>query len=338
MTVYITLQRPLGEPGSYTKTITTQKCGQFPYEIALRFAGCNLKCGACFAYGYSWADKYLKNRRVKANLSVEKIVDDYKEIKEPSPKRNYNWLRILGGEPLLNDEYINFLFQVIAEISQVSSDLFNNGIIIQTNGIYLGQGNTKTLENHLIELNDLKPEVKIAIEISIKGTNEDEFAFITRSNKHWYKYNLKAYYNLLDLDLPNLRPVIIAGYGISESYLLREGQNPNSMITLLFDEETPTYHPSIWSKEFNELYRDFIEKYKKINPKFGRMPMYGLKDQFNYPWVRPTINKAKEIYGSRLYDAKTSPKNEMVESRFKDILAKFFLVSNQEYYSFLIRD
>jgi hypothetical protein len=136
--------------------------------------------------------------------------------------------------------------------------------------------------------------VIVAIEISIKGTNPQEFELITQSDQNLYKYNIQSYYNLKELQLPNLRPVIIAGYGISESFLLSEGKNYKSKITILFDENTPIYHPSIWSDEFKELYDDFTSEYREFDRMFSKMPMYGIKDQFSYKWVRPAIDRAKK--------------------------------------------
>jgi hypothetical protein len=77
MSIYLTLQRPYGCEGNYDKTITIQKCGNYPYELALRFAQCHLRCGACFAAGYSWSDKFRKNKRVKKDILIERIVQDF---------------------------------------------------------------------------------------------------------------------------------------------------------------------------------------------------------------------------------------------------------------------
>ena len=337
MTVYITLQSPLEAKRAYTKTITRQKCGDPPHELALRFAGCNLRCGACFAAAYSWEEKFRGNRRVKADITIEQIFNDFKQTIVPDNYKRFNWLRILGGEPLYNDEYIDYLFDVLMKISKKNSTKFNNGIIIQTNGIHIGMGNTSLLSKRLIELYEINQDIIVAIEVSIKGTNPEEFILITRSDSGLFNYNIKAFENLINLDVPNLRPVIIAGYGISESHLLSEGKNPRSDITLLFNKNTPTYHPSIWSDQFKDLYEDFTERYSKFDPMFQKMPMYGIKDIFQYAWVKYAIKNAKEIYKHKIYDSKYQEKNKEIENKFTDILEKFFLKSNQEYYSTLIR-
>jgi len=131
MVVYLTLQKqPYGCRGNYNKTITIQKCGNKPYELALRFAQCCLRCGG-FAAGYSWADKFRKNKRVKSNIPIERVIRDFREIPTPSPYSSYNWLRILGGEPLLNNEYIEYLFDCLVGFSKINSSIFNNGILFK---------------------------------------------------------------------------------------------------------------------------------------------------------------------------------------------------------------
>lgn len=71
---------------------------------------------------------------------------------------------------------------------------------------------------------------------------------------------------------------------------------------------------------------------------FNKMPMYGIKDQFEYGWVRPAIDRGREIYAWRWYDSKyINQKNSIVEQKFNDIIDKFSLKDNQHYYSTLIR-
>lgn len=346
MSVYLTLQKPVGSTENYDRTITIQRCGNFPYELSLRFAQCCLRCGACFAAGYSWPDKFKNNKRVVKDIPIEKVIDDFKNIPLPSNrKKSYNWLRVLGGEPLLNDEYVEYLFNCLIHFCEINSELFNNGIIIQTNGIHLGKGRINVLKNKLDELYRVNSNVIVVIEISIKGTNPKEFKLITDpedrlslKEDELFKYNIQAYYNLKNLKQPNLRVTVIAGYGISESYLLTEGENPKSKITILFDENTPVYHSSLWSEEFEKLYNDYINDWKNFDSIFFKMPMYGIKDKFDYEWAKRALKQAKKIYGQRFYDAEyEKEKQQEIENKFSDILKKFFLKDNQTYYSTLIR-
>jgi uncharacterized Fe-S cluster-containing radical SAM superfamily protein len=177
--VYITKQNDYNLRGSgYKSTIATQRCGNPPYEMTLRFANCSLLCGACFASGYSWNDRYSMHKRVSKDVPVETIVRDYEAIPQPV-NSSYNWLRILGGEPLISDENINYLFDFLIHIAPTAAK-FKNAIVIQTNGIHIGKGNTTVLRKRLLELHKINPEIFISIEISIKGTNPQEFALISR--------------------------------------------------------------------------------------------------------------------------------------------------------------
>lgn len=356
--IYLCLQKDYGKKEGKWKTIAIQKCGGEPYELALRFAGCCFRCGPCFASGYAWIDKFQSNRRVTCGKRTEDVIQDYKDIPYPHNYDSYNWLRILGGEPLLNDEYIRFLFDVIIEMSKIDSQKFNNGVVIQTNGIFVGQGNVRLLETKLKELSKVNSKVKIAIEVSIKGTNLEEFKLITRSHFYpsaerfkkefgWnlgayspeelFYFNINAYYKLKEVasSTSNLRPTVIAGFGVNESYLVKGGGSKNR-ITIEFKDNKPIYHSKFWSEDFRRLYEDYTKEAPKIfGPQFTKMPMYGIKDLFEYGWVRRALKQGELIYDNRWYDAKFR-KNEALEEAFADILEKFFFTDNRTYYLALI--
>lgn len=334
MSVYLTRQKNVGvKSWDYDKTIAIQYCGNRPFELALRFANCSLLCGACFASGYSWGDRYSRHKRVSRNVPVETIVRDYQAIPQPV-NSSYNWLRILGGEPLFSDENINYLFDFLKQIGP-SAAKFNNAIVIQTNGIHIGKGNTQILRESLLELYKINPEIFISIEISIKGTNPQEFALISRSKPELYDFNIKAYQTLLDLELPNLRPTIVAGFGITESYLLTNGRSQRR-VTILSSAKKPIYHPAHWDETFSTLYDNFLAD--KSNPitSTGRMPMYGIGDSDG--WQERSRGLASNLYRDQFLDTTSQHTSPELEQYFQDILGKFFLVNNQEYYSTITRN
>lgn len=336
MDVFIALQKDVVLGGSQNKTVAVQKCGDPPYEIALRMAGCVLQYGLCFASGYAWPAKFQSSYRVKSGIPVERLIADFEAIPSPT-EGSYNWMRILGGEPILNDAYVNYVFDFIIAAATTMPEKFNSGVIIQTNGIHIGRANTKVLEERLERLYEANPDVIVVIETSIKGSNRDEFALITQTDGSLYEFNTGSYYRLKEIGAQNLRPVIIAGFGVNESYLLSGGESEDR-ITVLFDKETPTYHPSVWDSTFEKLYEDFTIDYSPFDPVFFRMPMYGIKDQYAYNWVKMALRQGKEVFGRKLYDARYAErKNKVVEARFPDILERFFLRPNQDYYSLLIR-
>ncbi len=336
MAVYLALQKSVcEESGQQDKTVAVQKCGNPPYELSLRFAGCNLKCGACFASAYSWPEKYRSSRRVKVDIPIERLMDDFNKI--PKSGKSYNWMRILGGEPLLNEEYIHYLFTFIERIARGNTKCFNNGIVIQTNGLYLGLHDNKLIESYLRKIHTINPSLKIAIEISIKGSNPDEFSLLSQSSRDLFHANITAYKNLKKIESDNLRPTVIAGFGINESYLLSNGKSKKSMMTIISRDNIPIYHPDIWADEFRALYYQFVDDWKNNNSIFSKMPMYGIKDEFNYNWVKYALRQAKNIYGTVFYDSAYSTHNEVIENKISELLEYFFLVSNQEYYSELIK-
>lgn len=157
---------------------------------------------------------------------------------------------------------------------------------------------------------------------------------ITRAPRDLFYSNIKAYENLKKVEAKNLRPTIIAGFGISESILL--GSN-RSIMSIVSRENTPIYHPDVWADEFRTLYKQFTDDWKVKNDVFNKMPMYGIKDEFNYMWVTYALRQAKKIYGTKFYDSAYSERSEVIENKVRELLQYFFLTGNQEYYSELIR-
>jgi hypothetical protein len=131
--------------------------------------------------------------------------------------------------------------------------------------------------------------------------------------------------------------MIVAGFGLNESFLLGEGRSKEKM-TIISQENKPCYHPALWAKEFTYLYNDFINSYKTFHPMFARMPMYGIKDRFDLGREKRALKQGKQIYGEGFYDSMfTTSKNIELENSFSDVLEKFFLIDNQRYYSTMIK-
>ena len=331
MAVYIKLQEC--KVRKISATTAVQICGDPPYEIALRFAGCNLKCLLCFAAGYSYADKFPRNKDVTSNVPIMSLIDDFKAIPKPERSNGYNWLRILGGEPLLSEEHTEYLFDAIIQMVETDSSKFNNKIVIQTNGIHIGRGNIQILAKKMQNLYELNPKVLVVIETSIKGTNPNEFQMVTQSPKNLYEYNMASYFNLKQLGLINLRPMIVAGFGINTSSLIGKGQNK---ITL-HGEGRPFYHPDNWSKKFKLLYDDFTTTNTSLSPLFSKMPMYGIEDRPNWRWAFPALKRGREHAPNLLYDNKFSPALPDLEEKFEDIKKFFFFESPSVYYPAMLK-
>jgi len=80
---------------TYDKTIAIQYCGNRPFELALGFVNCSLLCGACFASGYSWGDRYSGHKRISRDVPIETVVKDYEAIPQPS-NSSYNNQLVVG--------------------------------------------------------------------------------------------------------------------------------------------------------------------------------------------------------------------------------------------------
>lgn len=96
------------------------------------------------------------------------------------------------------------------------------------------------------------------------------------------------------MNISNLRPTVVAGFGINESLLLpgsRVSQNTR-ILTILNSNRTPIFHKSGWSPDFKNLYNDFLQDCKNRNINFQKMPMHGFDP--NSGWGRNAIVNAKK--------------------------------------------
>lgn len=124
------------------KTVGYAECGPTPPgETVARSAYCNLRCIPCFAYSYSWPEYASKNKDV-AKVPAWKIINDLHDFLRYNPPKgsnSYNWFRIVGGEPFLSESYLESYIDIISKIGAEYHKLFNNWILIQTNGVILGK-------------------------------------------------------------------------------------------------------------------------------------------------------------------------------------------------------
>ncbi|MEM2111446.1 MAG: 4Fe-4S cluster-binding domain-containing protein [Candidatus Bathyarchaeia archaeon] len=233
--------------------------GQLPQEVVIRSAFCNAHCIPCYAYSYSWPEKAKMNKEV-VTVSVDRLIGEFIEFFNktsiPGNKFSYNWFRILGGEPFLNNkslkDYVNFLMNIPDDISPK----FNRSILIQTNGIFLGTIGKDEMNEILSPLKD-KP-FKIIIEISIKGSNSEEFKIITQTHensaKKFHEAHLTACETLeyIHTYIPNIDWTAVAGFGIGVTNLVAGNFNRKEYVKTFYHPETnkPFYHTDCWDNHF----------------------------------------------------------------------------------------
>lgn len=127
----------------------------------------------------------------------------------------------------------------------------------------------------------------------------------------------------------------MAGFGITESYLLTNGKSQRR-VAILSRAKKPIYHPDHWDESFSTLYHDFLADESNPITNAGRMPMYGIGDSDG--WQERSRELASRLYRDQFLDTYAQHTSPELEQFFQDILDKFFLVGNQEYYSTLTRN
>jgi uncharacterized Fe-S cluster-containing radical SAM superfamily protein len=325
---------------STQKVVAKATCGKTPPgEIAIRTAMCNFNCIPCFAAGYSHLDK-LKARKSRDIVEITDAVLLIKEFEDYIEKNklyaskcnppHFNWLRIVGGEPLINDNNLIILLDFLEGVSN-RADYFGGNIIIQTNGYFLGSKETKDILK--IFSNYDKFPGKIVFEVSIKGSNKREFSIVTKRPEHDYYIIFNAINNLIAINnkFSNIDYVAIAGFGPNTRFL--RGDTTGSKITFYSSRQNmPFFHPDGWDDNFKQLHMHISDKY----PQFGeKMPMAGLEDRPNWRWGLQSIKRAKIENPDHIYDSFDHEKDEGLENAMEGIKNKFFVTDPAKYYPLL---
>jgi uncharacterized Fe-S cluster-containing radical SAM superfamily protein len=333
------------------KIVSNAECGPTPPgEVVIRSALCNLHCIPCFAYSYSWPEKAKTNPNVtKVSIDNLRIEFQYflKNSHIPGNKDSYNWFRILGGEPFISERTLMAYIHFLKEISENESELFNNAILFQTNGVIIG----KLDENELLGIFDIvknKP-FKIIVEMSIKGSNPKEFGIITQTKeekaKTLYEWHVEACQKMeyVHSKVSNVDWTAVAGFGIGVTNLVAGNLNRKEYIKTFYNPETnkPFYHPECWDESFESLYKLHTKKYKE---KFGdKFPMFGIEDRYNWKFALCGLRNCKKYAGTYFYDGyevyikKNVRRNEELENHISDIIKLYFFGDPSYYYTRLFR-
>jgi len=214
------------------------------FELRWDFVDCILGCEFC----WNSASRLKKMNEPVLELSATKIISNTLD-RIKNPLRSF--LRFTGGETTL---YWNELLQVF-EYFATDEIMVKIPILIRTNGISMGMGTTNLFELNRFPFNELK----FLFELSIKGTNSEEFELLTRTSKKLYNYQLSAYKMLKNSHNhnPNLSFVTVLG-------LYHSSVNGNrskfafvypSDQTLMFDGYRP------WDKQFEKIWNEAERKW-----------------------------------------------------------------------------
>jgi len=314
-------------------------CGKFPPgEIVIRSAYCNFNCIPCFAAGYSHIKK-IEKRKINDIVEIkdfnELVIDFEKIIRNENVKKiisdcnppEFNWLRILGGEPILNADNLAFLLKFLMGVNKYT-DTFGKRVIIQTNGLFLGSQKYEDIETTFNLVDGF--DGKIVFEISLKGGNGKEFSITSKRKEEDYSliFNCIEHFKKISKKFSNVDFVAIAGFGPNKRFL--QGIETGGKITLYNPiKKQPFYHSANWDDNFKRLYLLITNKYKKFN---GKMPMEGLEDRSDWKWGPLAIEKAKQEIPQNMYNSYSDNIDEKIELEMDDLKEHFFVIDPLEYY------
>jgi len=335
-------QKTLWMKSENGKIVCHAECGPTPPgEIVVRSAYCNLRCIPCFAYSYSWPERAGKNQDI-VKVPVWKIVTEVQTFlkhNRPVQTDSYNWFRVVGGEPFLSEAHLESYIDIISKIDAAYRKLFTNRILIQTNGIILGKLSKEFLLKSFKPLADRN--LKVVLEISIKGSNPKEFEIITQSGKEvsrtLYEQHIRACENLeyVHSQIPNVNWTAVAGFGIGVTNLKSENLKNVNYIKTFYHPNTnkPFYHPGNWDDTFRNLFSSHVEKYRE---KFGnKFPMFGIEDRPKWKSCLHGLKHCPKLGGKYYYDRFTTHRNnpnQELEKHMEDIINCFFFGDPSYYY------
>jgi len=278
--------------------------------IILRYADCSLRCHICYAQRYAYLNIYDKDVE-SANL--EECITGLRDLSETA-----GWIRIQGGEPLLNDRR-SFATAKIAveslEYLSKHSPYPTPRVIIQTNGLWLSGISLKKIKDFVRILKDGLLSIergRVAIEVSIKGPNSEDANLYALSKPSdvtstVLSHQIVGFKKLTETVAEKawrdkqygLAVYPVAGLGPEIS---RPGFIPLSPSTLAKGIEWPIFHRATWSKDFAELveyFRITLEKWDRVYGDYiikhdNKLPLEGMDESyFQMGWISQIKKRAE---------------------------------------------
>jgi uncharacterized Fe-S cluster-containing radical SAM superfamily protein len=206
-----------------------------------------MRCPLCYAWRYAW------NVQSGHIYSIDEVLNPLRELPKVASKKIV-WIRIQGGEPLLNCERI-FTTIKYAEraVSEVYSSKLNyypiTRVVIQTNALIFNKISDA-------QVNDIKKQLEMAarkiigsgrivFEVSFKSSNDPA---TLHPQVKAYKVLLKdILIPLLERGIDNVAVYPLAGLGLSIDFhnVWLVPIEPKGL-----PDEIPLFHSSFWSSSF----------------------------------------------------------------------------------------
>lgn len=212
----------------------------------ISFFSCNLRCPFCFAQKYSYHDSFFvldTQRRINCNPHdsaryIIEFLNKYPDI---------CFIQLTGGEPLLNNSRMQETIETLKLIQPYSKA--NIRLIYQTNGIFIKDSDRL---NYFVD-NILKlDKLDILFELSLKGTNENEFYVLSGGlSQNLYSNQLKSYWLLKNICSKHINVVARLG----------TGHHRNTIQFIYPDTKKSMFLRDDWSNGFIEVYDDTTKRF-----------------------------------------------------------------------------
>lgn len=158
--------------------------------------GCNLRCKFCWSWRYSYYTE--KGWFESPRGSFNRLVSIAQRCK-------YEYLRLSGGEPTIGIDHLIELLKL------VESTRFY--FILETNGLLIGR--YTDLARSLARFS------RLAVRVSFKGCNENEFERLTGADRSFYEYQFLALENLINNGFKpcsEVYPAVMLSFSTEDSY------------------------------------------------------------------------------------------------------------------------
>ncbi len=273
--------------------------------LVMRYWGCNLRCPLCFAQSYAYQNR--DSRRIKKYILIEELSHQVKQDLLSVDQKDLRWIRIEGGEPLASATHCDFMVKIIETLGRELDVRKKLVIVIQTNGVHLGQRleNAKSFYESIIKLLQSmsnRRELKIAIEISFKGSNEKAcnaysgVPGIHRIQCNAFMYSLEILENYWAKGIEQIAVYPVAGFGPSFEDLVLIPLDPDALER---GATMPLFHKDTWSEEFANVvnaFRHVVRSYDGVYRDYARshgekIHMYGLEVRAR-KWQMAWISRA----------------------------------------------
>jgi len=182
--------------------------------------GCNLRCVFC------WGWKVRDNPENAGKFySAEQVFDSMDTF---AKRFGYSQLRVSGNEPTIGK---NHLFELLGLIDQT-----NYRFILETNGTLINEDFAKKLSEFKC----------LHVRVSLKGTNEEEFAMLTGAKPEGFGLQLKALKNLFDAGV-KCHPAVMLSFSPKENFnkLIDRLREIDKRLAEEVEEEYVFLYPSV---------------------------------------------------------------------------------------------